>query len=88
MPIVSIPFNVDAQIPRSVPASGLRFITELSNIEFFYVDRINRNTGIQLAPIDELKEFEFEIADTTIPAKSLGQLLQIDLYLRQRYSGA
>jgi hypothetical protein len=91
-PLLLRPIDVGDQNQGTTPASGLRYVKDLSGVVFFYEDGLNPNTGlpmpppsIPLAPIDEYREFEFEIAHTTIPGKSLRNMLQIDLHLRQRY---
>jgi len=90
--LVWIPINADAQVSEIPPLKALKYVAPLGGIVFFYEDGLDPSTGNPipppsqaLAPITEFKTFEFEIGRVVIPAKSLKELLQIDLHLRQRY---
>lgn len=81
--------------PPDVPPGhpqGLRFITSVGDrVVFFFEDGLDPDTGgpmpppsVPLAPITELKTIDFETGSVVVPGGSVRDLLQIDVYLRQR----
>jgi hypothetical protein len=78
---------------EAVPG-GQRFIKGVGDrvAVFFWENGINPNTqmpepqpSIPLAPISEEKTFEFETGRAVVSGGTIRSVLQIDLYLRQRY---
>jgi hypothetical protein len=75
------------------PQQNLRFVGSVSDgVVFFWEDGIDPNTGNQapppslsLAPITTEKSFEFETGSAVVKGGTLTTLLQVDVYLRQRF---
>jgi hypothetical protein len=79
----------DTALPQAVKLVAM----VRDGVVFFSEDGTDSDTGNPfpppsqpLAPITEEKTFEFETGRVVIPANSVKDFLQIDVYLRQRYT--
>lgn len=93
---ILLPSQGSAQPPPHAPPHArpaLSFITSVPDgVVFFFEDGNDPNTGdpllppsVPLAPITENKTIDFETGSVVVPGGSVRDLLQIDVYLRQRY---
>ncbi|MDE3153929.1 MAG: hypothetical protein KGN76_02450 [Acidobacteriota bacterium] len=79
--------------PGATGEHPLHYITSVNDqVVFFFENGLDPDTGepmappsVPLAPITDWKVIEFETGSVVIPHDTVHDLLQVDVYLRQRY---